>query len=84
MTDEEFARNMLVLSDLLKDKESLEKENKELKQQIEKMKCCGNCKHWKWKDGEDLAEEEGVYYCELKLRSDMLLTGKCDGWEIEK
>lgn len=24
--------------------ENLEKENKQLKQQIEKMKCCGNCK----------------------------------------
>lgn len=23
----------------------LEQENKQLKQQIEKMKCCGNCKH---------------------------------------
>ena len=26
-------------------KEELEKENAELKEQIEQMKCCGNCKY---------------------------------------
>lgn len=31
----------------------LEKENEQLKIQIEKMKCCGNCKH----SGLDVAEE---------------------------
>lgn len=27
-------------------KEELEKENAELKEQIEKMKCCENCRHY--------------------------------------
>lgn len=34
--------------------EALEKENEQLRQQIEKMRCCANCKH-------------SIYYaCELK------------------
>ncbi len=69
--------------DLLeKENNSVIAKNMELLEQIKKMKCCGNCKHWKWQDSEDLSEEDGFYYCESKLRADMLLTGECDGWEI--
>ena len=60
----------------------LENENKKLKAQIEKMKRCQNCKHWKWQDAEDLSEDDGVYYCESKLSGNKLLAGKCDSWEI--
>ena len=31
----------------------LNKRIEELKQQIEKMKCCSNCKHYHWSNGED-------------------------------
>ncbi len=34
----------------------LEKENAELEQQIEKMKCCGNCKHCKYSESEESYE----------------------------
>lgn len=60
----------------------LEKENEKLKAQIERLKCCQNCKHWKWQDSEDLSEDSGVYYCELKLSGNRLLLGKCGAWEI--
>ena len=61
------------------------KEEKEvLEAQIKKMKCCQNCKHWKWQDAEDLSEDDGVYYCELKLSGNKLLAEKCGGWEIYK
>ena len=49
--EEGFARTMLQI----KNKE-LEKENAELKEQIEKMKCCGNCKHEN--------DSNTNYYCE--------------------
>lgn len=42
-------------TNLLRDVERLEKENEQLKQQIEKMKCCNNCKLYqceKWKNNE--------------------------------
>lgn len=51
---------------------------------IEKLKCCENCKHWKWQDGDDLSKNSGVYYCESKLGGNELFSGKCDGWEIYK
>lgn len=31
----------------------LEEENRQLKEQIEKMKCCANCDHYRWSNGED-------------------------------
>ena len=37
---------------LKNDFHQLEKENAELKSQIEKMKCCGNCKHYIYDCGE--------------------------------
>lgn len=76
--------------------ERLVKENKALREKIyevgcyckavdkvnEKLKCCQNCKHWKWQDGDDLSKNSGVYYCESKLGGNELFSGKCDGWEI--
>ena len=42
-----YERNHLEIQSILKDIyiKELEKENEQLKAQIEKMKCCWNCKH---------------------------------------
>ena len=52
-------------------KSDLQKENEQLKQQVEKMKCCYNCS--KWNDGE----------CEESPRSKTFFCAdfKCDKWE---
>lgn len=36
--------------DLQKDKGNLTDKVRELEQQIEKMKCCGNCKYWQFQN----------------------------------
>ena len=54
----------------------LEKENAELKEQIEKMKCCANCKHNEIIEGEEFCHaSRGVckYYSE---------TFEDDNWEL--
>lgn len=38
-------------------KNDLQKENEQLKQQVEKMKCCGNCKHYQFQN------DAGYYTC---------------------
>lgn len=42
MIDYELFSNMTIQEDVLK----LRIENEQLKQQIEKMKCCANCPNW--------------------------------------
>lgn len=49
----------------------LEKENEQLKEQIEKMKCCYNCS--KWYDGDcEESPKSKTFFC-----ADF----KCDKWE---
>lgn len=55
-------------------KSDLQKENEQLKQQVEKMKCCYNCS--KWYDGEcEESPKSKTFFC-----ADF----KCDKWEIYK
>lgn len=49
----------------------LEKENKKLKAQIEKMKCCGNCIHC----------YEGAYHNGYRCK-DHARESVCDNWEM--
>ena len=49
----------------------LEKENTELKAQIEKMKCCENCKHHYW------------LYEELSCRIHKIDVDTCNSWEMK-
>jgi hypothetical protein len=49
----------------------LEKENAELKAQIEKMKCCQNCKHHYW------------LYEELSCRIHKIDVDTCNSWEMK-
>ena len=56
-----------------KDKEKFKEENEQLKAQIEKMKCCGNCKHRN--------AEEVVETCR-KLKNYTLIKGFCSEWEF--
>jgi hypothetical protein len=63
-------------------KSDLQKENEELKQQIEKMKCCGNCKY---------SNQESVYSIVCKVggvdKSDYINVDDnqvCDKWEIKE
>lgn len=52
--------------------ESIEKENEQLKQQIEQMKCCGNCKHRNTKEVVETCKKKKTY---------TLNKGFCDKWE---
>lgn len=63
------------LQEVVKDNDNFQAENKKLEQQIEKMKCCENCKH---KKGE-------VDRCELLMYSmnDCLCKNK-DKWELKE
>ena len=55
----------------LVNKNDLQKENEQLKQQVEKMKCCYNCS--KWNDGEcEESPKSKTFFC-----ADF----KCDEWE---
>lgn len=54
--------------------EPREKRIEELEQQIEEMKCCGNCKY-------QVCDECGVF-CDYKGMSGV--SGDCDKWELEK
>lgn len=68
MIDYELFSNMTIQEDVLK----LRIENEQLKQQIEKMKCCTNCAHFKeYDDYPDL-----YYACELKECDNL------DRWEL--
>ena len=51
----------------------LREKNEQLKKQIEKMKCCGNCKH---RNGEEVVET-----CR-KLKKYTLIKGFCSEWEL--
>lgn len=53
---------------------------KKMEQQIEKMKCCNNCKHryfmdWKSTCGFDLSELKDI---------ENPITCKCKNWELEE
>ena len=60
----------------------LEEENAELKQQVEKMKCCGNCKHLKH-IGDCIC---GYYTCDKDGENEGMFYPKCnnkDKWELK-
>lgn len=63
----------------------LEKENEQLKAQIEKMKCCANCKYGKQGDPDYNRE---CYYCDVDrcicavTRNKMTWDEKCDEWGL--
>jgi hypothetical protein len=66
--------------------DDLSKAIQELEVQVEKLKCCGNCKHWNIEDAMDgycdnPSVVEIVPYWEnvVKKRAD-----KCDKWEAAK
>lgn len=50
----------------------------DMENEIELLKCCGNCRHWYL-----LAENgEIIKYCDLKLNHDyQFRTDKCDRWQ---
>lgn len=54
--------------------QALEKENAELKAQIEKMKCCYNCS--KWNDGQCKDIKDSFFY--------VMADFNCDKWELEE
>ena len=54
-------------------KSDLQKENEQLKQQVEKMKCCYNCS--KWNDGQCADIPDSSYCC-----ADFV----CGEWEIKE
>ena len=62
------------LDGLVEGRKELEKENEELKQQIEKMKCCQNCKY-----GYKKIREEPCCNCK-HIPSDR----KIDKWELKE
>ena len=41
----------------VKDADYYEKQIADLEEQIEKMKCCDNCKHYRWLNGEDWCKD---------------------------
>lgn len=51
--------------------DALEKENAELKGQVEKMKCCQNCKNYTW----NMSNEKCQFRCESQ--------NACDNWELK-
>lgn len=60
----------------------LEKENAELKKQIEKMKCCGNCKYSAQETVYSIVcKVGGVNKGEIENVEDCLV---CDKWEIKE
>lgn len=79
MTDEEimFERLFAPIKAKIQDKNryitELEKENAELEKQIDKMKCCGNCKYRIKKN------LEGRIWVELCEKS--YIKNSCDEWE---
>ena len=50
---------------------------KELEAQIEKMKCCGNCKHCKYDPNEESNE-----YCEKHQQIVNIAIRPCVEWEL--
>ena len=54
--------------------EKLAHENEQLKAQIEKMKCCGNCKY-------QVCDESGEF-CDYKGMSG--ISGDCDKWQLKE
>ena len=68
--------------ELKKDKEWLDDTNNEqtevilkLNEQIEKMKCCGNCKH-------NYFDNEEIRHCDVLNQHQMVVFKKCDKWEL--
>lgn len=82
MTKEEIQKNSehwyekyeeLVDIMALVSKNDLQKENEQLKEKIEKMKCCYNCS--KWNDGQcaDVPNDNSYYSADFV----------CDKWELK-
>ena len=55
-----------------------DKEVEKLKEQIEKMKCCGNCKHCKYDQNEESNE-----YCEKHQQIVNIAVQACGYWEFD-
>ena len=72
MTDEIRTDNTDTFKNALKKIVELTEENDQLKAQIEKMKCCGNCQH----------QYEGVYHNGFRCK-DHASEEVCEGWELE-
>lgn len=53
--------------------QKVKEENEQLKQQIEKMKCCGNCTHRNAKEVVETCKKKKTY---------TLNKGFCDKWEF--
>ena len=73
-TDEKFRTKQVVTSHIA----DLEKENAELKAQVEKMKCCQNCK---FEDNDCI--EEPCSAC-TRCLGDIKRKGNSDKWEIKE
>lgn len=58
--------------------EQLEKENAELKAQVEKMKCCENCKHCEFK----IVSDGSTRAICTRLKGDVCLSNNYDSWEV--
>jgi len=58
--------------------EPREKRIAELEEQIDKMKCCGNCKHCKYDENEESNE-----YCEKHQQIVNIAVQACGYWEFE-
>ena len=60
------------------DAKRIAEENAELKAQIEKMKCCGNCKNCVFKyDDEDL-----IFECDVNGTESYTHLKTCTNWEL--
>lgn len=64
---------------------AMQEENEQLKQQVEKMKCCANCKHGEEGDYDcfENCDSCTIMYCICqKHKRRMDWTDKCDDWEL--
>lgn len=61
--------------EIYKELAEIKKENAELKAQIEKMKCCENCRH-------NYFDNEEIRHCDVLNQHQMVVFKKCDKWEL--
>ena len=68
-------------SDLLEENQDLIKQIEELKEKIEKMADCSNCKHW------DYSTRLLAYFCDCSDKISDSIDSRtyehCDKWELE-
>lgn len=63
--------------------EMIEK-NKELKAQIEKMKCCTNCKHNNYTYWQSHCNNPKVKICKLLMQKEEVICANYDKWELKE